>query len=337
MTAGVSFAQTATPQVARGLPPQGSFGGGPDIINLGNLNAHFTIPVFSRAGRGAPFNYNLYYDTSVWYPVTSSGSTSWQPVTNWGWTGAADLSTPATGQLSSQVFTIHCSGSTFLYAYVWTYTDKSGGRHVFPGTSQVKASCGSTTSLNARATDNSAYYLSVTGAGPGTVTWRSGTLLGTSGSLTDNNGNEITVSGSGVYDTLSSTTPAVSASGTPSSPPVKYAYTNSQNTSSYVTVAYVNHTVQTAFGCSGIGEYNQSNIPLVDTITQPDGGKYTFSYEQTPGNPSNVTGRLQEITFPSGGSITYTYTGGSHGIICDGSASGLTRAVLTCSPVSAQS
>ena len=55
----VAVTQTSTPQVIRGTPPFGSFGGGPDIINLGNLNAHLTIPVRARAGRGSSFEYDL--------------------------------------------------------------------------------------------------------------------------------------------------------------------------------------------------------------------------------------------------------------------------------------
>ncbi len=294
--AGSAAAQTSTPQVARGTAPLGSFGGGPDIINLGNLNAHYTIPVLSRAGRGNPFGFNLGYDTSIWYPSTSSGTTSWTPVTNWGWTGTADLATPATGALTSEVFEPHCSGSNYNFVYIWTYTDKSGVRHLFPGLTQASGPCGNATSLNKLAPDGSGYYLQATG-GSGTVTWRSGTLLGGPGSLTDNNGNKITVSGSSVYDTLSSTKAMVTASGSPSAPPVKYSYTNSQGTTSYVTVNYTNHTVQTAFGCSNIAEYQQSNIPLVSTISLADGSKYTFTYEPTPGHSANVTADCRRSHF----------------------------------------
>src|SRR5216684_1054598 len=73
-------------QVATGMPPFGSFGGGPfDTVDLGNLNVHFAIPILHKAGRGLPFNYDLSYDSSVWTPVGSSGSQSWQPAANWGW------------------------------------------------------------------------------------------------------------------------------------------------------------------------------------------------------------------------------------------------------------
>ncbi len=37
-----------------GTPPFRSLGGGPDVINLGNLNVHYAMPVFGRAGRGMP-------------------------------------------------------------------------------------------------------------------------------------------------------------------------------------------------------------------------------------------------------------------------------------------
>ncbi len=61
-----------------GVPPFQSFGGGPDIINLGNLNVHYSFPIFSRAGRGIPFSYALAYDTSVWH--NSGSGTAWFPV-----------------------------------------------------------------------------------------------------------------------------------------------------------------------------------------------------------------------------------------------------------------
>jgi hypothetical protein len=84
----------ASGQVATGTPPFGSFGGGPfDTVNLGNLNVNFVVPVFSKAGRGTAFSYSLSYDSSVWYPATSNGITSWANQSNWGWT----VNSPALG------------------------------------------------------------------------------------------------------------------------------------------------------------------------------------------------------------------------------------------------
>src|SRR5579863_6191631 len=78
-------------QVKTGTPPFGSFGGGPDVINLANLNAHWTVPIISKPGRGTDFTYSLGYDTSVWYPVGASGHQTWQPVGGWGWFAQAPL------------------------------------------------------------------------------------------------------------------------------------------------------------------------------------------------------------------------------------------------------
>src|SRR5712664_414013 len=78
-------------QVTTGIPPFGSFGGGPDVINLANLNSHLSIPVLNKPGRGMNFTYDLSYDSSIWYPVTSGGTTTWTPVWNWGWAGQTQI------------------------------------------------------------------------------------------------------------------------------------------------------------------------------------------------------------------------------------------------------
>ncbi|HEU5415033.1 MAG TPA: hypothetical protein VFW31_14795 [Candidatus Angelobacter sp.] len=75
----------ASAQVSTGTPPLGSFSSGPDVINLGNLNANLRFPVIHKPGRGFPFDFILSYDSSVWTKVTTNGVTSWQPVANFGW------------------------------------------------------------------------------------------------------------------------------------------------------------------------------------------------------------------------------------------------------------
>jgi hypothetical protein len=101
LLSGASFGQVAT-----GTPPFGSFGGGPfDTINLGNLNVHFAVPVLNKAGRGTSFHYSLGYDSSVWYPVTSNGVTSWTYLSNWGWTAQSNA---LGGSVTEQTFTATC-------------------------------------------------------------------------------------------------------------------------------------------------------------------------------------------------------------------------------------
>src|SRR5208337_1628145 len=80
-------------QVQTGTPAFGSFAGGPDVINLANLNSHIDIPILAKPGRGMSFNYDLVYDSSVWYPVKSGSTTTWQPVFNWGWVAQTAVAT----------------------------------------------------------------------------------------------------------------------------------------------------------------------------------------------------------------------------------------------------
>ena len=87
------FAVSALGQVATGTPPFGSYGGGPDVINLASLNSHIDVPIMNKPGRGMAFTYDMVYDSSIWYPVGASGSQTWQPVWNWGWAGQTQVAT----------------------------------------------------------------------------------------------------------------------------------------------------------------------------------------------------------------------------------------------------
>jgi hypothetical protein len=148
-----SAAQMLVGQVATGTPAFGSFGGGPfDTVNLGNLNVHFTISVLNKAGRGMPFYYDLSYDSSIWTPVVSSGTTSWQPVTNWGWNNATEV---ATGYISYSMTTVKTCipaganepgvnepGVDELFSN-FVYHDTFGAAHPFPGSAtELTPPCG---------------------------------------------------------------------------------------------------------------------------------------------------------------------------------------------------
>ncbi|MGC1617888.1 MAG: RHS repeat-associated core domain-containing protein [Candidatus Acidiferrum sp.] len=88
----------------------------------------------------------------------------------------------------------------------------------------------------------------------------------------------------------------------------------------------------TEYGANGTTTAN-----MVSEIDVPDGSKYLFSYEPTPSHSGYVTGRLASVTYPAGGSVTYTYTdgnltgsavGSNDPIVCaNGGAAGITRAV----------
>src|SRR5260370_1802617 len=78
-----AFAGNSPAQVATGIPPFGSFGGGPDVINLANLNSHITIPVVHKPGRGLNFTYDLGYDSTLWSPVSSTAASVCTPPPIW--------------------------------------------------------------------------------------------------------------------------------------------------------------------------------------------------------------------------------------------------------------
>jgi RHS repeat-associated protein len=327
-------------QVATGMPPFGSFGGGPfDTVNLGNLNVHWVIPVFSKAGRGTSFYYTLSYDSSLWYPVTSNGVTSWVSLSNWGWvanspalggsiTTTTNSHTPCIDPVTHQKYYVT---GTFIKSLV----DPLGTSHPFL---LPEDPCDTGNIFYGTTNDGSGWSLTYN-AGSITATSRLGVTtvpnVGGVGSYTDTNGNQITANSSGqFFDTLSSTTPVltVAGSGTPSSP-TTYTYTAPSGSAAY-TVNYTQYTVATNFGVSGTREYGPLSTALISSIQLADGSTYQFAYEQTPGSCtplsgtySNycVTARIASVMLPTGGSITYAYTGGSNGIESDGSTAGLTR------------
>jgi RHS repeat-associated protein len=152
--------------------------------------------------------------------------------------------------------------------------------------------------------------------------------------VVDSNGNQITFTSgttSTYTDTLGTTALTIAGSGTPSSP-TTYSYTAPSGATAKYTEKYTNKTVKTNFGCSGFSEFGPTAENLVTEIDLPDQSvnptdKYTISYEPTPGYSGDVTGRIASITLPTGGTIAYTYTGGSSGhITCaDGSAATILR------------
>lgn len=323
----------ARAQAQTGTPPFGSFAGGPDVIDLANLNVHLDVPMIHKGGRGGlNFNYNMSYDTSVWFPTTSGSTTTWSPVLNWGWRSATEA---VVGYLSYLEIPI-CSTSVFLD---WAYHDTQGVVHPFNlrvGNPAPDCPRSPPPSATATTTDGSGYMLTAFATSTGvsaSLTSRSGDIIQApfigstiSPSVTDSNGNEITVNSSGVFtDTLGSVALTVAGAGTPSSP-MTFTYTAASGMNAAFTMSFKTYSVKTNFGCNGITEYAATSKSLVDRITLPDNSFYQFTYEATPGSSGTVTGRLVSVTLPTGATISYTYTGTNNGILCgDGSAAGLTR------------
>lgn len=328
----------ATAQTDTGLQPFGSFGGGPfDVVNLGPLNVHFEVPITSKAGRVVPFFYKISYDSLIWTPANGNGSSTWSPQANLGWQAQTDAFVGYVTYTQNNNGPCPTPGDRSISRTNYGYHDSRGGGHAFPNIFVYISDCNGFTSASSQTTtDGSGITLSVDGSTPdiATVTTRDGarSTVGrfpySSASLKNTNGNFISTDGTTFTDTLGATALTLSGSGTPSSPFV-YSFPNSSGGTSTVTTHYTSYTIQTNFQCSGISEYSASGVNLPTSIVLPDLSQYQFTYEQTPGSgPGFTTGRIASVTLPTGGTITYTYTGSNNGINCtDGSTMGLTRAL----------
>ena len=168
---------------------------------------------------------------------------------------------------------------------------------------------------------------------------RSATVSGTNGrqlavpttssgnaTVTDSNGNELSADGNGNFTDATGSIVLRASGGAPQ--PLTLTYTDTGGHSQTVQINYSSYTVQTAFGCSNIGDYGPTQTNLVSSVVFPDSSTYSFQYEATSPGSGNVTGRLASVTLPQGGTISYQYSGGSNGITCaDGSTAGLTRSL----------
>ncbi len=297
-----------------------------DSINLGNLNIHFEIPIVNKPGRGMPFTYTLVYDGLVWQVGGDSGLQYWVPDSSFGLRG--ELTEGFRGYLSYNSTTHKCYNdppdfywTTISDSYV--YHDQFGAQHQFYYRFN---SCGNVTTGDGSTYDDSGFTFD--GAqvhSPSGATLSLPVENGTAnGTVTDSNGNQITNDGTGIFtDTVG--TPALTISGTGDHTQGRtFTYNTVGGTASAV-ITYVTYNVQTAFGC-GISEYNQP-ADLPDRVTLADGSFYQFSYEQTPGAPGYVTRRLASLTLPTGGTISYGYSGGcnGNGLNPDGTTGSLTR------------
>jgi RHS repeat-associated protein len=321
------------------------------VINLANLNAHWTIPIVNKPGRGTTFTYNLNYDSSIWEPATSGSTSVWLPAgANWGWGGQV----ASFGGAMANTYQIHNGGQcgypnpqqvTVENWNNWVYTDSSGTQHAFGGgTTRLTIPCNNPpveiiNMTGVPASDGSGYELNAS-LSYGTVTFPNGTIP-TGTSSTDNNGNQITFNTTtGIYtDTLGQNALTI-AGGVPPNPST-FTYTAPNGKPAAYTMNYTRYTVATNFGVSGITEYGKTAVWLVSSIVLPDNTQYTFAYEPTPSTPAPgactplngtystncVTARLTSVQLPTGGSIVYSYTGGNNGILADGSVATLNRTI----------
>jgi RHS repeat-associated protein len=347
LAAAVFCIAASTAGAQTGNPPFATFGGGAvDSINMSVLNTHVDIPVFAKAGRGLPFRYAISFDNSIWSPIRDiNGVRHWEPLPNFGWRGFTEAIIGYVSYTATATTCLASSTPTTKYTG-FTYHDPAGGSH-FGGNMVDSAGCFGGPHDFEHVLDGSGYSIDVTLSGSTlsvivyspsgsiiiaplqnldpSVLAPASTPIG-NGTITDSNGNQSTASVSGSIVTFTDTLGIVVMTVDSSNPSaVKYTYTGPDGKPASVVVNYTQYTVTTNFGISGIAEYPATPALLPSSIVFPDTSSYQFMYETTPGFAPDVTGRLASITLPTGGQISYVYTGGSNGIDANGVTTGITR------------
>jgi YD repeat-containing protein len=347
----VIISSTLSFSQATGTPTFSSIQGGPDAINLGNLNVHWSFPVFGRPGRGLSFSYALSLDSSVWSVIPGTPTNMWGHSSTW---GRIFGSLPAVGAAFYKITGRTCH-DPIIGAYPYnqitftSYLDPRNTGHSFnvsvyddPCTTNLPATATGT------ATDGSGITLKVSTSLTASATLPNGTITtpivldgnftvagsSTNYTTTDSNGNRITLVKDAnpsfqidhITDTLGTT--ALSSTGEPTSP-VTYTYTSPAGTPASVTVTYTSSTVQTNFNCTNFSGFSQSGVPLLNRVTLPDGSFYQFTYEAS--GLGGVTARIASVRLPTGAVLTYTYPPTTEdpnkGMSCiDGSTTGFDRA-----------
>jgi hypothetical protein len=273
-------------QAQTGVPPFGAFQpGGFDGVNLQNLNNTFTIPIMSSPGRGIGLNYSMAYNAAFWQ--VSSGA--WTPLTNGSGTPIMGWSVPGEMGVVSYTSESVAFGTCWVtYFSNFVFTESNGTAHPFAIGYYTSNTCGFATSASGYSSDNTGFFLSssvATGFLTSTVTFPSGaTQTGTSTlTLTDANGNYITQTAVSSSETdWTDSVGRTAAKVVVGSPNTTVQWLNPSGTYETTTIKYSSFSVMTHFNCSGIVEYSGTmNLPT--EIDLPNGPKYLFTYETTPG------------------------------------------------------
>jgi RHS repeat-associated protein len=272
-------------------------------VDLGTSNIHLNIPVRSKPGYPA-FSFSLEGNSHVW----KNGP---QMAINYG-LGVA---------LGNAFWGYGVKANPNCYKQ-WYVQDSTGALH----------SVGSIGYTNCQGYPPPKPHTTIDGSGYTMVwtAWNAVTVYDKSGNqalpggihqfadfgIQTPDGTSIAETLSGSYiDSLNTTALTVSYSGTYQSQ-IDLSYSDVTQSTQHFTVIPSNYNLQSNFGCPGESQYLSPGTPLPSSLTTP-AGNYYFYYEPTPGYSGYTTGRLAKIVFPSGGSISYGYSGGSSGVDCN--------------------
>jgi RHS repeat-associated protein len=307
-----------------------------DTINLATLGIKLNVPVRSKAGH-IPFSFNLMGASQVTVATIPNGQ---------GFRTLFEDTTQLVGHEShlgwgAPRWTVQTKTScnTTVEYTGWTYKDAAGNNHLFP--SIIVYNAGNTCSLptsgggyamvgpDVGAYDGSGLYLHVDMVtNIYSVTDVDGNTY-VANMVSDPNGNAISTS----YNASTGVTTYTDTLGQPvmasSAPSGSYqevdTWTDALGGSQSVKVINTSFPDWLAFGCSS-DQTAVSSFPFTTSVTFPDNSTVGLSWEKNQMNATYYTGRLASLSLPSGGTINYAYSGGTHGINCsDGTPATMTR------------
>lgn len=320
----VSFSGLAGAQVSPGSPQFSAYDTHvADTVNLQNLNISLNIPLMSKNG-AMPFrfaaNANSYVSYSrlslTWHPSMQNNSPQNDPLA-WSVNNLISINSSAPLFMYSATSTLCPDGHTPTTKYTnWGVGTADGTIH-WLSTSVVSDTQGCYKGVYPSAgttLDGSGYALTLNLGSVQSLYDRAGTKIWQT-SLTDSNNNVISTTSAYMTftDTLNTTAiTATSASGGP------FKWTDVNGGSPQISVTNTTMTLQSAFNCTGINDYNFASQSMPTSVSFPNSTTLGISYEGTPGHSGNYTGRLGELTLPTGGSVSYAYSdsSGHNGIDC---------------------
>jgi RHS repeat-associated protein len=287
-------------------------GGTYDRLNLADLSVALTLPIRDKLG----FNMTLVeignLENYTDLPTTScSGGNSWMQFGLCEFSPGGHLLLGAA--LGWQTLNQHTCGGA-QYTGNFHIFDSHGVAHYFSGSAGPCHGTGFTKV----ATDGSGITLSIITNGAGVPTaasaWdKSGTTgtfpngTGVISTIIDSN-NNITSYSVGAHITyIDPTTPAghavLTSSLRGSGEPTSYSYTAADQGTKQISISHTSLPINySTFNCGGPNSNATFSFP--SAVSYPDGSSFGFTYESIAGVS---TGRIQTITLPTGGSVTYRY------------------------------
>jgi RHS repeat-associated protein len=334
LSTAITQAQT-NPNQEQGLKPYDSWHGGDlDSVSLtsGSLSLHIPLASFPQRGN-LDLSFMVRFSSKQWYVHTHcvtnrfGGQTctyNWAPTANGGtqivssvdwwmqgthtadgsgedWTRGVtapdgnthQFGSDSSGDTTGPTYPLRSFDATgLLHPDVHTLVLPNGTRYSFPNFNEG----------------------TITGPSPSTA--KEGVQAST---ITDANGNQITISSAGWTDTMGRLIPGQAPNASlpvqPGVPTSDLSKCPSGTSSAWAWTipglaggsrtfyfCYSLVTLSTTFQVSGVTDYPPTSTPLLTAVVLPDLTMWTFSY--------NNYGDVTQFTFPTGGSIAYTYGSG---------------------------